>query len=194
MVSVTDMFTWRSDDGIGLEGTRVLLGNGGGFRALGRLVRSGPGAPFTASYRLIVADDGALSRVSVTSATAERERHLTVSHTEDGFWMLDRGSGATRADFAGATDVDLELSPVFNTLPIRRLGLHREPGEHCLQVVFLSLPDLEIEMVEQQYRTVRALDESGTALIGFRSAEFEAEIEVDANGLVVSYPGIAQRL
>jgi uncharacterized protein len=189
------MLTWRSDDGSGLEGTRVLLAAGGGFRALGRLVRTGPAAaPFTASYRLIVGDEGAVSRVSVTSATAERERHLTVNHTEDGFWMLDRGSGAARADFDGAVDVDLALSPAFNTLPVRRLGLHREAGEHTVQVVFLSLPDLEVELVEQHYRTVRTLDGTGTAVIGFRSGASEAEIVVDADGFVVSYPGIGQRL
>lgn len=192
VVPVTEMLTWRADDGTGLEGARVLLGGGGGFRALGRLIRTGP-APFTASYRLIVGDDGAVSRVSVTSATAERERHLTVNHTEDGFWMLDRGSGAARSDFDGAIDVDLALSPMFNALPVRRLDLHRRASEHALRMVFLSLPDLEVEVVEQRYQTVQALDDSGTALIGFRAGGFDAEITVDQAGLVVSYPGIATR-
>lgn len=188
------MITWQAEGGAGLEGARVLLGASGGFRALGRLVRPDVAGHFTASYRLIVADDGRVSRVSVTSATAERERHLTINRTEDGFWLLDTGSGGTRAEFAGAVDVDLAFSPMFNSLPIRRLDLHREPGEHVLPMVFVTLPALDVELVEQRYRTVRPLDESGTATVEFRWAEVTAELEIDADGLVLSYPGLAERL
>ena len=121
VVGVTTMLTWQAEDGHGLEGTRLLLGSGGGFRALGRMVRTGPDGDYTASYRLVVADDGTVERLSVTSATAQRERHLTLNRTEDGFWLLDTGSGGTRAPFGGAVDVDLAHSPMFNTVPIRRL-------------------------------------------------------------------------
>jgi hypothetical protein len=190
------MLTWQADDGRGLEGTRLLLGTGG-FRALGRMVRVGADGEFTASYRLIVGEDGRLARLSVTSATEEKERHLTLNRTDDGVWLVDTGaaSGGTRGDFAGALDVDLAYSPMFNTLPIRRLGLHREPGEHVVPMVFVSLPDLEMQVVEQVYRTVSVLDdESGHALVEFRSGEFSAELVVDADGVVSSYPGLARRL
>ena len=58
------------------------------------MVRAGTGPadpPFTASYRLVVGDDGRVRRLSVTSATAGRERHLTLNRTGDGFWLLDTG-------------------------------------------------------------------------------------------------------
>ncbi|WP_246632079.1 putative glycolipid-binding domain-containing protein [Pseudonocardia nigra] len=190
------MLTWQADDGRGLEGTRLLLGTGG-FRALGRMVRVGAGGEFTASYRLIVGEDGRLARLSVTSATAEKERHLTLNRTDDGVWLVDTGaaSGGTRGDFAGALDVDLAYSPMFNSLPIRRLGLHRKPGEHVVPMVFVSLPDLEMQVVEQVYRTVSVLDdESGHALVEFRWGDFSAELVVDADGVVSSYPGLARRL
>jgi hypothetical protein len=196
VVPVTTMLTWQAEDGHGLEGTRMLPGTGG-FRALGRLVRVEPSGGFTASYRLVVGEDGRLSRLSVTSATAERERHLTINRTDDGVWLLDTGTGTggTRDDCAGATDVDLAFSPMFNTLPIRRLGLHREPGEHTIPVVFVSLPELEVRVVEQTYRTVSVLDEStGRAEIGFRWGDFTADLQVDAEGVVTSYPGLARRL
>jgi hypothetical protein len=196
VVPVTTMLTWQAEDGHGLEGTRLLLGNGG-LRALGRLVRAGEGGDFTASYRLVVGEDGTLERLSVTSATAERERHLTINRTDDGVWLLDTGTGTggTRSDFAGAVDVDLAFSPMFNTLPIRRLGLHRHPGEHRLPMVYVSLPDLEVQVVEQSYRTVSELDgEDGHALVEFRWDDFTAELVVDADGVVASYPGLARRL
>jgi hypothetical protein len=190
------MLTWQAEDGHGLEGTRLLPGHGG-FRALGRMVRVEPSGGFTASYRLVVGEDGRLSRLSVTSATAERERHLTINRTDDGVWLLDTGtgSGAVRDDCAGAVEVDLAFSPLFNTIPIRRLGLHREPGEHTMPMVFVSLPDLEVRVVEQTYRTISVLDEAGgRAEVGFRSGDFTADLVVDAAGVVETYPGLARRL
>jgi hypothetical protein len=161
------------------------------------MVRVEPAGGFTASYRLVVGEDGTLSRLSVTSATAERERHLTINRTDDGVWLLDTGTGTgtTRDDCAGALDVDLEFSPMFNTIPIRRLGLHRQAGEHIVPMVFVSLPDLEVRVVEQSYRTVSELDEgTGHAEIGFRWGDFTADLVVDGEGVVTSYPGLARRL
>ena len=196
--SVTTMLTWQAEDGHGLEGARMLPGHGrGGFRALGRMVRVEPGGDFTASYRLVVGEDGRLARLSIASATAERERHLTINRTDDGVWLLDTGSGsgAVRDDCAGAVDVDLAYSPLFNTIPIRRLGLHREQGEHTLPMVFVSLPELEVRVVEQTYRTISLPDEgTGRAEVAFRTGDFAADLVVDADGVVESYPGLARRL
>jgi len=191
------MLTWQAEDGHGLEGVRMIPGHGG-FRALGRMVRVEPSAGgFTASYRLVVGEDGTLTRLSVTSATAERERHLTINRTDDGVWLLDTGSGTgdVRDDCAGAVDVDLAFSPMFNAIPIRRLGLHRQSGEHTLPMVFVALPDLEVRVVEQTYRTVSELDDgTGHAEIGFRWGDFAADLVVDADGIVTTYPGLARRL
>jgi uncharacterized protein len=185
---VTTMLTWQADDGHGLEGARVSFAHG--FRAQGRLVRP----DFTASYRLVVDDNGLLSRLSVTSDTAERERNLTMNRTGDGFWLLDTGGGGgTRTDLGGALDVDLEYSPLFNTLPIRRLGLHRQAGEHTLPMAFVRLPDLQVQATEQSYRTV-SVDDGGPSVVEFRWADFTAELVVDDEGLVISYPGVGARL
>lgn len=188
---MTTMLTWQADDGHGFEGTRLHLGAGKAFRALGRVVRADPGAEYTASYRLVVRDDGRVERVSITSATATRERHLTLNRTDDGYWLLDTGSGGTRAEFGGAVDVDLAGSPMFNTLPVRRLGLHREAAEQTIPVVHVSLPDLEVTLVEQRYRTVST---DGTSpVVEFSSGGFTAELQLDADAVVTAYPGLATR-
>jgi uncharacterized protein len=193
VVPVTSMLTWRAEDGDGLEGARLLLGPVG-LRALGRIVRAQPSGGFTASYRLVVGEDGRVGRVSLTSATAQRERHLTLNRTEDGFWLTDTGSGATRTPFDGAVDVDVAYSVLFNTLPIRRLHLHRDHGDHVLPMVYVTLPELEVQLVEQRYHTVSTLDESGRAAVGFAWGSFAADLVVDADGLVESYPGVAVRM
>jgi hypothetical protein len=196
---MTRLVTWRSDDGRGVEGTRLLLGTPG-LRALGRMVHAGGGVddpPFTASYRLVAGPDGALHRLAVTSATPARERHLTLNRTDDGFWLLDTGSGGDRSEFDGAVDVDLAYSPMFNTLPIRRLRLHREPGDHLLKVVFVALPELTTEVVEQRYRAVSPLgkgERPDEAVVGFTWNTFTAELAVDDDAVVTSYPGVASRI
>ncbi len=192
MTPVTTMLTWQGSDVRALESSRVLFGSGG-MRALGRLVRAPADAPaFTASYRLVVGESG-VERLSVTSAAAERERNLTLNRTEDGYWLLDTGTGGSRADYGGAVDVDLQFSPLYNALPIRRLGLHREAGEHEIPMVFVSLPTLEVELVHQRYRTLSTLNEQGFACIEFTMGEFTSDITVDADGLVIDYPHIASR-
>jgi hypothetical protein len=191
---VTSMFTWQGDDGRALETARVLLGQTG-LRALGRSVRASLGAPaFSASYRLVVDEEGALSRLSITSASQERERNLTLNRTEDGYWLLDTGTGGSRAEFDGALDVDLHYSPLFNALPIRRLGLHRKHGDVEIPMVFVALPTLEVEVTTQRYCTRSTLDGEGRAVIGFQAGEFTADLVVDTDGLVIEYPKLATRI
>jgi uncharacterized protein len=192
VTTVTTMLTWQAEDGRSLESARLLFGPGHTLRALSRLVRVDPGGDYTASFRLVVREDGTVGRLSVTSATAGKERHLTLNLTEDGSWLLDTGSGGARTDFQGAVDVDLAGSPVLNSLPIRRLGLHKQAGEHTIKVAYVDLPELEATLVEQRYRTV-SVDADG-AVVEFTQGDFTAEITVDVDGLVIAYPGIANRI
>lgn len=187
------MLAWQGAGGRTLEATRVLLGQGG-LRATGGMVWATPDVPaFTAEYRLFADDAGRLSRVSVTSVDEQRQRHLTANRTDDGFWLLDTGEGGSRMDYDGALDVDLEYSPLFNALPIRRLQLHRQPGEVELPMVFIRLPSLEVELVTQTYRTVSVTD-AGGSVVEFRSGDVAAELTVDTDGIVLDYPGLASRL
>jgi hypothetical protein len=116
---------------------------------------------------------------------------VTVSRSEESNWLIDHGGGARRTGFEGAVDVDLAFSPLFNALPVRRLGMHRNVGEHDLRVVFVSLPSLHVELVHQTYRTVSVGERP---VVAFSSGSFGAELTLDAEGLVVDYPGLARRL
>ena len=185
------MLTWQAHDGRGFEGVRVHFGAGKAFRALGRIVRAEPGGDWTASYRLVLREDGGVERASFTTATAERERHLTLNRTEDGFWLIDTGSGGTRTDFSGSIDIDLAGSVTFDALPVRRLDLHTEAGEHTLPVVHISLPALETSVVERTYRGTPT-DEG--ALIELSSELGTAELRVDHDGFVIDHSVQATRV
>jgi hypothetical protein len=93
-------------------------------------------------------------------------------------------------DLAGALDCDLGLSPLTNSMPVLRHGL-LEPGEPVeLLMAWVAVPELTVHASAQRYVPL------GEGVVRFESldGEFTADIEFDADGLVVDYPGIARRL
>ena len=187
------MVTWRGEAGNRLESARILLQEAR-VKASGRVVAadSDEHGAYNASFELSVGEDGVVSRLLLRSTTAEQERQVSISRTEDGVWLVDHGGGAKRSEFAGAVDVNVESTVLFNALPVRRLGLHRKAGEHELPVVWVALPDLSVRLVRESYRTV-SINE-GSAVIGFTRDSVETDLTVDASGLVVDYPGLATRV
>ena len=153
---------------------------------------------YSASYSLVTDEAGVVQRLSVRTIRAQGEQSASLTRSEEGIWLVDRvgqGGNTVRTNFSGALDVDLAFSPLFNALPVRRLGLHRaaaqnEPRQHDLPVVFVSLPGLEVGCGRQTYRTV-AVGE--TTVVSFATDVLTAELTVDTDGLVLDYPGLARR-
>ncbi|MDQ3764320.1 MAG: putative glycolipid-binding domain-containing protein [Actinomycetota bacterium] len=187
----TRMLAWVGMDCLRLEAARVVLGERG-LRATGSLVAAQQDdiEAYSASYSLTTDETGVTGRLTVHVTRAQGEQHVTVTRSEEGIWLVDHGRGAARSNFGGALDVDLAFSPLFNTLPMRRLGLHRDAAKHDLPMVFVALPSLEVRRVPQTYRTV-SLGEP--AVVSINSESFEAELTVDPDGLVLEYPGVARR-
>ncbi|MGH3718725.1 MAG: putative glycolipid-binding domain-containing protein [Pseudonocardiaceae bacterium] len=188
----TRMLAWAGVDCLRLEAARVVLGERG-LRATGSLVNAPQEGveAYSASYSLATDEACVAQRLTVRTAAATGEQHVTLTRSEEGIWLVDHGQGAARTHFGGALDVDLAFSPLFNALPLRRLGLHRGASRHDLPVVFVALPSLEVCRVSQTYRTV-SLGEP--AVVSISSDSWEAELTVDADGLVLEYPGLARRV
>lgn len=199
------MLTWQGVGVPSLESVRLMTG-GNRLRASGRLVSGGNGTratgpeseagdtghAYSASFELSTDEAGRASRLLLRSTTAEDERQISVSRTQDGLWLVDHGQGAERAEFDGAVDVDVAGSVLFNGLPVRRLDLHRDAGDQELSVVRVSLPDLSVHLVRQRYRTV-SVGES-YSLVQFSSGEYSADLTVDGEGMVLDFPGLARRV
>ncbi len=188
------MLAWAGVAALRLEAARVVLGDRS-MRASGSLVsaQQDGAEAYSAAYSLATDDAGVVQRLTVRTIRAQGEQYVSLTRSEEGIWLVDRvgqEAGTVRTNFSGALDVDLAFSPLFNALPVRRLGLHRAAAEHDLPVVFVSLPGLEVGCVRQTYRTV-AVDE--TTVVGFACDLFEAEFTVDTDGLVLEYPGLALR-
>ena len=199
----TRMLAWVGVDCQRLEAARVVLGERG-VRVTGSMVSCQQEGVEThsTSYSLTTDELGVTQRLSVRTTRAEGEQHVIITRSEEGIWLVDHGQNAVRTSFGGALDVDLAFSPLFNALPVRRLGLHRSTGRHELPMAFVTLPSLEVVRVSQTYRTVslgEAGEQGGLTVIGVSSESgesgdpFEAEFTVDTDGLVMDYPGLAHR-
>ncbi|MBV9142473.1 MAG: putative glycolipid-binding domain-containing protein [Pseudonocardiales bacterium] len=188
----TRMLVWAGVDCLRLEAARVVLGEHG-LRATGSVV-SAPQQDieaYSASYSVATDEVGVIERLTVRTAAAKGEQHITLTRSEESVWLVDHGQNAERTHFDGALDANLAFSPLFSALPIRRLGLHQEVTGHDLAVVFVALPNLEVHRVSQTYRTV-ALGEP--TVVSVSSEAGTAELTVDADGLVLEYPGVARRV
>lgn len=109
---------------------------------------------------------------------------LTLSRRGDRWYDAD---GVEWPELAGCTDVDIAVTPFTNTVPIRRLGL--DYGESAdLRIVYIQpTPELDIAAAAQRYTRLPA---SGRADYRYESGSFAADLEVDGDGIVVSYPGL----
>lgn len=189
------MLTWQRVISPSLESVRLLFSEGR-LRASGRIIAAENAAdgvePFSGSFSASVERADEAARLLLRTTTADEERQVSLSRTEDGVWLVDHGHGATRNAFDGALDVDVVGAVTFNGFPIRRLGLHQTPGEHELPVVCVTLPDLTVSLVRQTYRTL-SVSATG-AVINYTDPNFTADLTVDTHGMVVDFPGRAKRI
>jgi uncharacterized protein len=189
------MLTWQRVASPSLESVRLLFSEGR-LRASGRIIAAAnqddETEAFSGSFSASVERADEAARLLLRTTTADEERQVSLSRTEDGIWLVDHGHGAHRNAFDGAIDVDVTGAVTFNALPIRRLGLHREAASHEVPVLCVALPDLAVTLVRQTYRTV-SIDEHG-AVINYTDPNFSADLTVDPNGMIIDFPGRAHRI
>lgn len=186
------VLTWRSQDCTQMESARVQL-VGGRIKAHGRIVAAAtPVRPaFSASYDLVTDDSGATKRLSINVSLPERERQLSIARDEENMWLVTDHQGESRSAYNGALDVDMVLSPFFNALPIRRLGLHRRADSVTLPVVYVYLPELTVAAATITYSS--SGPDSGDG-IRLHSPVADTTVVVDDDGFILEYPVLAERI
>ncbi|MFC8045002.1 putative glycolipid-binding domain-containing protein [Nocardia sp. NPDC057353] len=182
------ILTWRAHNGMRMESVRVTL-NGNRIRATGRMIGAecDDHPAFSASYDLVTDENGATKRLSLRTTTSAGERHASIARDNESYWLVDAGGSHVRATFAGALDVDVVLSPFFNTLPIRRFGLQHAVEEVQVPVVYVRLPDLLVQEANLVYS-------SAADGISVLSPVSSATVAVDEDGFLLDYPGLARRV
>jgi len=206
MAGLPTALFWRRLDTAGSE--QVLYSDIAGLRARGTMLAASP-VPLVCRYELYTDDTWATARCELTAEGAGFIRSVRleraagrwrVTATEQG--NLDTAllaAGHTRAAQPGcdepmklnpALDVDLGFSPLTNTLPIRRLGLLDVPvgTSRTVVVAWVLVPSLEVVESTQTYQNL------GNHRVRFVSGSLSADLDVDEQGYVRYYPGLAERV
>ena len=196
--AIRDLY-WKPWDAPGCEHVRVSLNarhrkQSEAVVADGLVLLYRDGRALRCHYRLTA--DGAwrtraLDLVVQTGGHEPRETALKLTGDGEGHWQVD---GAQAPELDGCLDLDIQVTPFTNTLPIRRLDL--AAGEIAdIRAVYLPLPNLVPVPAEQSYAGLRPLGLSG-GLYRYesRSSGFTADLPVDSGGFVVDYPDSFRRI
>lgn len=175
---------WKRSDRTSLEHFR-LSRSLDAFLLQGVVLAHAETAPQQIHYMVSCGLDWVTRAVDLTVIQGEHTRRLRLDRDRSGVWRRD---SEVLTEFAGLVDVDLQITPSTNTLPIRRLQLY--PGESAdTDALWIRFPDLSLERLPQRYTRVgefRYTYESG-------DGAFRAELEVNEEGVVVHYGEIWSR-
>ncbi len=177
---------WQTWLGDGLQHL-VLRVRADGIVAEGAVLATVQGIHLAATYRV---ECDALWRTTVAEARVIGVDGKSVELASDGAGRWRDGRGALLPELDGATDVDVSVTPFTNTLPIRRLDL--EEGQTAdIRAAYVSLPDLEVTIDPQRYTCLKRHKRYRYESL---DSTFVRELDVDADGLVVTYPGLFRRM
>ncbi len=153
-------------------------------------------APFRVDYRLEAPENFVTRELELTATSDGWRRHLLLRRDGSGEWtvdVVDDGDAppwdGSLPDLSGALDIDIENSPLTNTMPILRHGFQKE-GSGDFTMAFVRTPSLRVEASPQRYEHVRP----SVVRYSSRDGDFTADLELDADGLLVHYPRLARRV
>ena len=179
---------WTPWEGPGLEHLRLTTSDGG-VVANGLVIGLEAGRPFRISYEIRC--DGHWRVREIRAAAPDWERPaLDLLADGEGRWKRRGGEPVPELD--GCIDVDISATPFTNTLPIRRLGLEPNQSEE-LTVTYIRVPELLVGPERQRYICLEAGSNGGLYRFEALPSGFTAELAVDAEGLVLDYPGLFRR-
>jgi hypothetical protein len=199
----TRAVAWSKQDPPGAEFALVELDHDR-LRATGIAIGSAP-EPYRLEYTLVTEAGFVTTRVSVRTVANGWNRRLELLRGGGGWsaTVAEHGAvalpppGGDTAQLGAALDADLGLSPMFNTMPVLRHNLHEVAGQRDLLMVWISVPDLAIHRSRQRYMHLarRSAEERAVRFESLDAgSRFSAEVVFEGDGLVLDYPGIAQRI
>ena len=121
-------------------------------------------------------------RCTIRGHIGAQRVQLDISRDATGAWSI---GGTDMPALTGCDDIDLGFSPATNLLPIRRLALPIG-ARAVVRAAWIRFPELTAEILDQTYTHLSAdryvYESAGGA--------FRRELQVDAFGCVLDYPGL----
>lgn len=165
-------YRWRGLDLETIEHCHVVA-NGRDTRIRGAII----GPDFGLFYRLKLDENGHTRTVKIERADG---RQLELFCDGAGGWSDDRAEPIPA--LRGCVDVDIWPTPLTNSLPIWRTEWSDQPIRFAM--AWIDATEMSVKRSEQIYTRLDA------TRFRFQSANFEAVLETDANGVVTGYPGL----
>jgi uncharacterized protein len=169
---------WRGLDEWRAEACTIERGDHG-LRAVGAQL----GAAYRLDYGLETDPELFTRRLVLTAMNEAGQRSVLLERGEDGAWTAN-GEPLPHVD--GALDCDIAFSPLTNYMPAARLG--DDAADHVM--AWVDVPSLEVLRSQQRYEP---LEGNRVRFVGLEDG-FTAELELDPNGFVTRYPGLAERV
>ena len=192
---------WVKDETFGVEFAEIAIADEH-LTATGVAIGTAP-LPYRLDYELETARGFVTARLRAASRGEGWRRALDLRRDEKGDWSIDADevgfaglppAGGDPAGLADALDCDLGLSPLTNMMPILRHGLQTSGGPIEFTMAWVAVPALAVQADRQRYRHVGSA--AAHHVIRYEAADgsFAADITVDADAVVIDYPGIARQL
>lgn len=175
---------WKGRENLSLENCRILLDADAvtiDSVVIGRHV----GEIFRVHYIINTDDKWRTRKLDVRCIFGTLKQQFNLESSGNGTW---KKNGEVLEQFQGCIDLDIPLTPFTNSLPIKRLNL--DVGqEQIVKVIYIDLLQEDVSVRRQKYLRI------SERLYHYENIpnDFEADIEVDANGFVVDYPGLFKR-
>jgi hypothetical protein len=176
LINLNRSIRWRGLDLNTIEHCHIVA-NGRDTRIRGAIV----GPDFGLFYRLKLDENGHTRTVKIERADG---KVLELFSDGAGGWSDDRAEPISA--LRGCIDVDIWPTPLTNSLPIWRTAFETEKPLR-FAMAWIDATTMEVKRSEQIYTRIDATH------FRYQSANFEAQLELDADGMVTSYPGLFAR-
>jgi hypothetical protein len=175
----------RITGGMSLEYAH-LIKDSGDIRIVGTVLMVQIGVPLRVDYRLQVDSEWRTKSLSLEQVYLGARSRMDLSRNERNEWALD---GAAAPLLTGCTDIDLNVTPSTNALPVNRLRL-KVGEEAAVRVAWIGLPEAQVLPAQQSYSRTAA------DRYRYRSMEsgFEGTIVVDSDGFPLEHSGVWSRV
>ncbi len=157
-----------------------------GLQLNGTILAAHEGQPIEICYQIFCDSDWKTREVLIQQRYGFVESNLKLSANDKTWNRADQGR---LPELAACIDVDIELTPATNALPINRLNLAVGKSAE-IQAAWIRLPALAVVAARQRYDRLS----ENTYLYTSVASGFQAEIEVDKYGLPLRYGNIWEQI
>lgn len=176
-MTLNQSYRWRGLDLATTEHCHVIA-NGRDTRIRGAII----GPDFGLFYRIKLDENGHTRTLKIERADG---KVLELFCDGAGGWSDDRAEPISA--LRGCADIDIWPTPLTNSLPIWRIDW-KDGQAQKFAMVWIDATTMTVRREEQIYTRIDATH------YRFQSADFEAVLEVDSDGLVTGYAGLFERV